>query len=266
MDYRQLANTVFMKLFKLIVMSISNTLGDKIAYHKQRSHRIEGLSDAVFAIAMTLLVLDIRTPLKEMETGPVVFHSLIDTSPKILTFILSFSVAGQFWSVFTNQFNHLHTSDRNEFIIALFFLMFVSLLPFSTSFLSEHLWSRVATGFYIFNQILILVFNTLHWFYCYHFGLMKLEANQSIAIHKAIMTRTRIVFGAYAILIGCCFFSSYLALYGFILVHFIFTFSGFIDMLHSKRMKKIKSTRRKLKEGISVGNDQLSNSPAQLIK
>ena len=241
MDYQQLADTVFMKLFKFKVMSISNPLGAKIAYHKQRSHRIEGLSDAVFAIAMTLLVLDIRIPLKEMEMEKGVLHSLINTSPKLLTFILSFSVAGQSWSAFTNQFNHLYDSDRNEFIIALFLLMFVSLLPFSTSFLSEHLWSKVAAGFYFFNQVLILVFNTLHWFYCFHFGLVKLDANQSIAIHKAILTRTRYLFGTYAILIGCCFFSSYLALCGFILAHVIFTFSGFIEMLYTKRTKKIKS-------------------------
>src|SRR5258705_4600771 len=142
--------------------SIAKFLSEKIAYHKQRSHRIEALSDAVFAIAMTLLVLDIRTSLKEVETETGVWLSLINTSPKILTFILSFSVIGQFWSIFTTQFNYLHTSDRNEFIIALVFLMFVSLLPFSTSFLSEHLWSRVAIGFYIFNLVFILLFNTLH--------------------------------------------------------------------------------------------------------
>src|SRR5215207_6970875 len=134
------------KLVNVPYMSIiSQALSEKTAYHKQRSHRIEGLSDAVFAIAMTLLVLDIRIPLKEIETETDAWLSLINISPKILTFILSFSVAGQFWSIFTNQFNYLHTSDRNEFIIGLIFLMFVSLLPFSTSFLSEHLWSRVAT-------------------------------------------------------------------------------------------------------------------------
>src|SRR5688572_18412380 len=143
-------------------MRISQNLFGSGAYHKQRSHKIEGLADGVFAIVMTLLVLDIRIPLKEMNTENGVWLSLLHTLPKILTFILSFSVAGQFWSIFTNQFNYVHSSDRNENIIAMFFLMSVSLLPFSTSFLSEHLWSRVAIGFYALNLLLILFFHTLH--------------------------------------------------------------------------------------------------------
>jgi uncharacterized membrane protein len=216
-------------------MSISKSLFGSVAYHKQRSHKIEALADGVFAIVMTLLVLDIRIPFKEMNTENGLWHSLIQTSPKILTFILSFSVAGQFWSIFINQFNYIHISDRNENVIALFYLMFVSLLPFSTSFLSEHLWSRIATGFYIFNIVLIILFNILHWYYSYHVGLVKVDGNEEFVIHKAILSRTRTAFVAYAILIGCCFFSSYVALCGFILVHIIFTFSGFIKMLNSKR-------------------------------
>jgi uncharacterized membrane protein len=223
-------------------MNITNYLGEGIAYHKQRSHRIETLADGVFAITMTILVLDIRIPIKEMNTEEGILFSLLNTLPKILTFVLSFSVAGQFWSIFTNQFNYIHTSDRKENIIAFFYLMFVSLLPFSASFLSEHLWSRVAVGFYIFNLLLILSFHTLHWFYSYYTGLVKVEGNDKIVIHKAIMSRAKTAFVAYAILIGCCFFSSYLALCGTILVHVIFTFGGFIEMLYSKRTQKIKST------------------------
>ena len=210
----------------------------KISYNKQRSHRIEGLSDAVFAIVMTLLVLDIRIPVMKMDTEQGIWLSLLHIGPKILTFILSFSVAGQFWSIFINQFNYLHTSDRNENIIALIYLLFVSLLPFSTS---EHLWSRVAVGFYVFNIVLILSFHTLHWFYSYHAGLVKADGSQAPAIHKAIMKRARAAFCAYSIVIVFCFFDSYLALSGTILVHIIFTFSGFIAVLKSSWRKEMAS-------------------------
>jgi uncharacterized membrane protein len=221
-------------------MRLSQTLFGSGAYHNQRSHKIEGLADGVFAIVMTLLVLDIRIPLKEINTENGVWLSLLRTLPKILTFILSFSVVGQFWSVFTNQFNYVHTSDRNENIIAMCFLMSVSLLPFSTTFLSEHLWSRVAMAFYTFNILLILLWHTLHWSYSYHNGLVKLEGNERIVIHKAIMNRVRTAFIAYVIVAGCCFYSSYLALCGTILVHIIFTFTGFIEMIYSLLWKKAK--------------------------
>jgi uncharacterized membrane protein len=221
-------------------MKISQSLFGSAAYHKQRSHKIEGLADGVFAIVMTLLVLDIRIPLKEINTENDVWFSMLATMPKILTFILSFSVAGQFWSIFTNQFNYVQTSDRNENLIAMFFLMSVSLLPFSTSFLSEHLWSRVAIGFYTLNMLLILFFHTFHWFYSYHSGLVKLEENERITIHKAIMNRARTAFIAYLIVVCCCFYSSYLALCGTILMHIIFSFNGFIEMLYTALRRKIK--------------------------
>ena len=249
-------------------MRISQTLLGSGAYHKQRSHKIEGLADGVFAIVMTLLVLDIRIPLKEMNTENGVWLSLLHILPKVLTFMLSFSVAGQFWSIFINQFNYVHTSDRNENIIAMFFLMSISLLPFSTSFLSEHLWSRVAIGFYTFNILLILLFHTLHWFYSYHSGLVKLEENGGNVIHKAIMNRARTAFIAYIIVVGCCFFNSYLAICGTILVHIIFAFNGFIEKLHywlSKKIKGIGHSSKLLPEPV-IEVTSIVEPPGSLIK
>ncbi|HKC37648.1 MAG TPA: TMEM175 family protein [Chitinophagaceae bacterium] len=222
-------------------MGILTALSETVAYHKQRSHRIETLADGVFAIVMTLLVLDIHVPIKEINSENDVYSSLLHAIPRILTFILSFSVAGQSWSIFTNHFNYIHTTDRNENIITLLYLMFVSLLPFSTSFLSVHLWSRVAMGFYIINILLMFSFSTLHWLYAYRMGFVKAEGDSSVVIHKAIMRRVRAKYIAYALVVICCFFSSYLALAGTILIHIIFTFSGFIELLVSASGKKIKT-------------------------
>jgi uncharacterized membrane protein len=221
-----------------MTMAIFNALSEIVAYHKQRSHRIEALADGVFAIVMTLLILDVRIPIKEMNTEAGLLISLLHTLPKILTFILSFTVAGQFWSTFTNQFNYIHTSDRNENIIALFYLMFVSILPFSTSFLSEHLWSRVAIGFYVLNILVILFFQILHWWYSYKAGLVKSDDNQGLIIHKAMMARGRTALIAYIVGIACSLFNSYLALYVTILVHFIFLFSGIVETINIHLRKK----------------------------
>ena len=137
-------------------MLIPKSLSEKIAHRKQRTHRIEELADGVFAIAMTLLVLDIRIPLEDMiKLGVRLYLEL--ALPKFLTYILSFSIAGLLWSAFVNQFNYIHASDRNENIIGIFFLMFISLLPFTSSFLSSHLESKVAVGLYVFNIILIVL-------------------------------------------------------------------------------------------------------------
>jgi uncharacterized membrane protein len=220
-------------------MAILNALSERVGYRKQRSHRIEALADGVFAIVMTLLVLDIRTPIQEMNTELGLINSLMQTLPKILTFILSFTVAGQFWSTFTNQFNYIHSSDRNQNIIALFYLMFVSLIPFSTSFLSEHLWSRVAIGFYILNILLILIFQILHWLYSYKSGLMKSEDHEGLIVHKAMMARGKAALVGYILVVGFCALSSAVALCVTILVHTIFLFSGFIETVNSRLSKKV---------------------------
>ncbi len=102
-------------------MELLKSFGEKVAFHKQRSHRIEALADGVFAIVMTLLVLDIRTPLNEMDSEKGLLVSLWLTIPKIFTFVLSFSLVGQFWVILTNQFNHIQESDRNSIIIVIFF-------------------------------------------------------------------------------------------------------------------------------------------------
>ena len=186
-------------------MRIPESLIGKIALHRQRSHRIEALADGVFAIAMTLLVLDIRLPIKELNTEHELWHSLLHISPKILTYIISFLAAGQFWIIFINQFNYIYAADRNENVIAVFYLMFISLLPFSTSFLSEHLWSRVAVGFYLFNILLIAVSLTIHWRYAYFRGLVKADNNQEDIIHRSLMKHAKIAFTAYSLVAFCCF-------------------------------------------------------------
>ncbi len=225
-------------------MSLFKSILGSAAYHKQRSHKIEALADGVFAIVMTLLVLDIRVPLEELSTESGVWNSLRGNVTKILTYMLSFSVAGQFWSIFCNQFNYVYTSDRNEIIIAMFFLMSVSLLPFSTSFLSEHVWSKVAVGFYTLNMLLILLFHTLHWLYSYHTGLVKTEGDDKKNIHRAIMKRARTALIGYVLVVVCCSFSSYLALAVTILMHIMFAFSGFFEMLHSFLTRKTKRTHQ----------------------
>ncbi len=233
-------------------MEILKSLGEKVAFHKQRSHRIEALADGVFAIVMTLLVLDIRTPLNEMDTEKGLLLSLWHTVPKIFTFILSFSLVGQFWVILTNQFNYIQESDRNSIIIVIFFLLFVSLLPFSTSFLSEHLWSRVAIGFYVFNILFIILMGTLHWLYSWHTGLVRVVEDKGTVIHKAVMRLARTALISYSIVAVSCFFSNRIALYSTILLQILFTFIGFIEIINSAWKKKLNA--------ISEANSKYKNT------
>lgn len=210
-------------------MNIFKSFNEQAAFRRQRSHRIEELSDGFFAIVMTLLVLDIRIPVLEIKTEGDILHALRKVLPHVLTFILSFTVIGQLWTVFTNQFNHIHESDRSQTVIALFCLLPISLIPFTTSLLSEYSWSRVAIGLYVLNILVILLLFLAHWVYCYHSGLVKREDNQEQAIHRIIMKRARIIITAYATVACLSFASRSLAIGGTILLQVLITFSTFIE-------------------------------------
>ena len=216
-------------------MKISQNLSEKVAFHKQRTHRIEALSDGVCAIAMTLLVLDVRAPLIEMNSEQDIWLSLVHLLPKILTFMYTFLVAGLFWAMLANQFNHIHTSDRNETVIAIFYLMFISLLPFSASYLSDHLQSKVAVGFYVLNIFVIAQTLWLHWLYCYHNDLVQAKEDTKTEVHRTIMKRARFATSVYLVVGIFCFFNTNIALGILVCIQLFFVASGFIEMMIKKK-------------------------------
>ena len=106
----------------------------------QSVERLAALSDGIFAVAMTLLVLDLKVPAteavhRERDLGRV----LLALSPRLLVYLMSFLTLGIFWMGQQTQLNHLARSDRSLSWIHLAFLFAVSLTPFSTSFLAEYL-------------------------------------------------------------------------------------------------------------------------------
>lgn len=113
-------------------------------------HRLELLSDAVFAIAMTLLVLDLKIP-AEIPRGRLV-SALWSQSPEWISFAITFFLAAIFWTLQSHVYELLESVDRDGLILTFIFLSFVSLLPFSTSLVSRYPTERVAFAIYLCNQ------------------------------------------------------------------------------------------------------------------
>ena len=96
------------------------------------------LCDGVFAIAMTLLVLDLRVPdLPKTTAGTEVWHALTDHGLTFFAFVLTFLLAGQLWILHHVLFHYLRHASRAIAILNLPLLMFVSLLPFTTSMFAK---------------------------------------------------------------------------------------------------------------------------------
>lgn len=95
--------------------------------------RLAALSDGAFAIALTLLVLDLRVPVSaSIHTELVLWHTLVELLPHFVPCFLSFTTLGIFWIAQQTQLNDFVRSDRTLTWIHLGFLLAVSLLSFST--------------------------------------------------------------------------------------------------------------------------------------
>jgi uncharacterized membrane protein len=93
--------------------------------------RIAFFSDAVMAIAITLLVIELKLPEQEGEAS--IWHQLGEMHPKLLGYFLSFGVIALFWETHHRMFTLLQRYDRGLIWLNVLFLMFLGLLPFSTS-------------------------------------------------------------------------------------------------------------------------------------
>src|SRR5262250_1986283 len=127
--------------------------------------RIEALTDGIFAIAMTLMVFDIKVPPVAQMDQLNLRHELIQLWPRFLAYVISFVMLGVYWVGHHNQYHYIRRTDRPFLWINIFFLMGVSLIPFSTGLLGQFPEDRTALGVYGLNLIMVGGFLYAHWSY-----------------------------------------------------------------------------------------------------
>lgn len=190
----------------------------------QRIARIEALSDGVFAIAMTILVFNLKDPLEHsVQSDAELLLSLKNMLPAFLSFFLSFTTLGIFWTGQSTQFHYIKTYDRNLNWITLFFLMAVSVLPFTTDVLSHHINNQVSILLYWLNILLLGILIYIHWLYAErHQHLAKDEQIQ--AVTHAIKRRVIIAQALYAFGALLCFINTYISIAFIIAVQLNYAF------------------------------------------
>jgi uncharacterized membrane protein len=178
--------------------------------------RLAALSDGVFAVAMTLLVLDLRLPAADAvhdERG--LWHMLAVLSPRLLMYTMTFLTLGIFWVGQQTQLNHLARSERSLSWIHIAFLFGVSLTPFSTTLLAEFPRYRVALVTYWLNLLLLGSALYASWVCATGAGLLKNDVPPDIS--SAIKRRIIVAQGLYALGALLCVFSTYWSI-GFIVL------------------------------------------------
>jgi uncharacterized membrane protein len=191
------------------------TLYNKVS--TQSFERLAALSDGVFAVAMTLLVLDLHAPAEAaIHSEQDLTSALTALAPKLTAYVMSFLTLGIFWSGQQTQLNFLARADRNLTWIHIGFLFAISILPFSTSLLAEFIGFRTALLVYWFNILLggVALFGS--WLYATRAGLAR--DNVTPEISKALEARVVIAQALYAFGAFLCVFSTYWSIAFIVLV------------------------------------------------
>jgi uncharacterized membrane protein len=125
--------------------------------------RILALSDGVFAIAMTLLILEIAVPAATRDTN--LPKALLELWPRYLAYVLSFVVIARFWVAHHLAFRLIARYDAMLVWLNLLLLMFVAFLPFPTAVLGEHNGSPASAVLYAAAVVLTGTASVAYWWY-----------------------------------------------------------------------------------------------------
>lgn len=157
--------------------------------------RISFFSDGVFAIAITLLVIEFKVPVIEHATDHLLWESLSEMSWKLLGFVLSFCIVGYYWSVHHRIFGYVELYTSRLLWLNLFFLFSVVLLPFTSGLLGEYASDThllIPYGVYVLNICLTALMNAILWFYVSN-------PKHDLLTHK--ISKERIMLGFYFTLV-----------------------------------------------------------------
>ena len=185
--------------------------------------RLAALSDGIFAVAMTILILNVHVPTAAlsqveqplwagdaMRLEATFWSALAPLAPQVLTYLMSFLTLGIFWVGQQTQLNHFVRSDHRLTWTHLIFLLAVVLMPFSTALLNAFITLRLAMLIYWLNIFLLGAILFISIRYAQHAGLLADEATPEVV---AASERRIVVYQTlYAAAAALCVVNTYLAI------------------------------------------------------
>src|SRR5713101_495619 len=124
-------------------------------------NRLEAFSDGVFAIVITLLILDVRFPADK----PLTLETLWGVAPHLWAFLLSFVIVGVYWVSHHNMLHFIRAVDRQLLWLNLTLLLIVVFIPFPAALLGQHSDSQLAVALYGINLMLVNAAGAAMWLY-----------------------------------------------------------------------------------------------------
>ena len=168
--------------------------------------RLIFFSDAVFAIVMTLLVLDIQVPDLPASSVAELPERVLDLWPKFFSYVLSFLVVGTYWIAHHQTFRYIRSYDRKLMWLNLLFLLSITFVPFPTSLLGEYGEQQVAVVVYAASLGLARLLLAFVWWYVLS-GPIELSGEIDQGVSRYHLVRSLAIPVTFAISIVISFIS-----------------------------------------------------------
>ena len=129
-------------------------------------HRLEALLDGMFAISMTILVLNIEVPPNIGISGRgALLIALQEMMPTFLNYVISFIILASLWVNNNHQFRYIKVTEKTHLWLHLWSLLFIVLIPFSTSLMGDYPGLIVAELFFHLNLLCLGILSIIKWDY-----------------------------------------------------------------------------------------------------
>jgi uncharacterized membrane protein len=179
--------------------------------------RLCALSDGIFAVAMTLLVLDLHIPTAaQVHSERELCAALAALGPQWIAYGMSFITLGIFWAGQQTQLNHIGEGSRDLTWIHLGFLFAITFMPLSTRLLAEFITYRSALLIYWFNILVLGAMLYWSWSYATHHDLIKQDTPEEV--RNSICRRILIAQSLYAVGAALCAINTYVSIAAIVVV------------------------------------------------
>ena len=126
-------------------------------------NRLEAFSDGMFAIILTVLVLELKVPHLENNTWPVFLGAMGEVMPKLLSFVFSFFIIAIFWVNHHHIVHQIEKVDSKLLWLNIGLLFFACLFPFLTAFIGDYPTNPFVVALYPINMALSSMVLSAFW-------------------------------------------------------------------------------------------------------
>jgi len=192
-------------------------------------NRLEALIDGIYAVALTLLVLDIKLPEGQaFLTNDALWERLLELERHFAIYVISFVVIGMYWISHHIQFHFIRYTDRRLIWLNMFYLLMISFVPFATDLMGDHKDLVLPCEIYGLTLLLLSGLSFLHLDYLSrHTYLATHELTPEVVtlIKRRILLFTIIPLTSMVM----AFYSTHVAVYSYLLLVLAHFFTGPVD-------------------------------------